>query len=628
MNITKKLSLANKIGIVISIWFSIAFATLTAIVGRNMYLYQRENIKQDVLSQAIIVQEQILLELNKPMMAAQSIANALSASKNLKLTREDAMKMAERVLYSNKNYLGFTIGFEPNAFDSNDKEFVNAVSHDTTGRFLVYLTKGENQKAVREVLIEYENSEIGPWYWQPKLTKSGFINPVFYPVQGKDVAMSSFMAPILDGDKFLGVTGIDYPIDFLQEFVSKLNLFNGEYSLAIVSESGKIIADSGHPDLIFKNMKNLDGANDFKTINAKIQKGERVSYEKNGDWIVHLPMKVTGVDSYWQVEISVPFSLVTKRIIKILLIQIIIVVIIALLSTFLISRYISHKLDPIGDVVKSAQAISQGNLTIQKTKYKRQDEIGILFSTFTSMSKKLQSIVREVQEATKTIAVSSKSLSDTSDTLSATANEQAASFEEIASTIKNVSTTVVHNNTSIKEIDEKVSHISKRVQGIGNLSQKSLKGIHQINDKVHEITSISSQTNILALNTGIEAARAGIHGKSFAVVASEVRTLAERSKNLSDAISKLIDDSVEISENIEKDIKTVIEDTHAMVISISQSNERLEEQAANATQISQTIDSLSEITQDNALKSEVLSLHAEKLETKAQLLQEQIDFFH
>lgn len=627
-SIYKRLSLANKMALSISLWFFLVLVVLTIVVGRNIYLNQEEALKLQVLEQAMDVSNKILLILNKPMQAAEAMANALAAE-NLQLSRESAMRMGEKVLYSNPNYLGFTIGFESNAFDGRDEEFVNTRYHDASGRFLIYLTRRENQSAAREVLIEYENNEIGPWYWQPKLNKSNFINPVFYPVQGKEVAMASFMAPILRDGKFLGVTGIDYPIDFLQKLVSGLNIFENQYYLVINNEKGKIIADNQNSDLVLKYLKDMPDQErvELEQAQEQIQKGKPLFRKSSDMWLVNLPIKVTGVDSYWMVSLKVPFALVSGKTFKMLFIQLLIILFIASVAAYVLSVYIGRKLNPIADVVKSAEAVARGELKNYGNNYKHNDEIGVLFNTFHQMRKNLKKIVIEIIKVTHIISKSSHELSDTGEKLSRDSATQAASFEEMAAAIKETSRTIVQNDTNVRQISEKSEEVAQEVEDVSNLSKESLQKIREISDKVNEITSIASQTNILALNTGIEAARAGVYGKSFAVVASEVRSLAERSKSLSDAISKLIENSVLVAENMETKLQIVAQDTLDMKTLILATNNHLQEQSQSAQDISGTIDSLNETTQDNALRSEKLALNADELEEQAQLLQKQIEFF-
>jgi methyl-accepting chemotaxis protein len=126
--------------------------------------------------------------------------------------------------------------FEPNAFDGRDLEFVNTEGSDANGRFLPYWTRGSEGKIQVELLQDYDVSD---WYQCPKTTKvSCLIDPYVYPVQGEDVWMTSLVIPFVYEDTFLGITGIDTPITFLQELADQVDIFNGEGSCHI-SNNGR-----------------------------------------------------------------------------------------------------------------------------------------------------------------------------------------------------------------------------------------------------------------------------------------------------------------------------------------------------------------------------------------------------
>jgi len=324
--------------------------------------------------------------------------------------------------------------------------------------------------------------------------------------------------------------------------------------------------------------------------------------------------------------------------------------------------------EPINEQSVVLEKLSAGDLTARmEGEYK--GDFQIIKNSVNNLADSFNNALSKVSEAVEATASASTQISSSSEEMAAGAQEQSSQTAEIATAIEQMTSTIMQTTKNASSSSQNAQNASVAAKEGGAVINETINGMNKIADVVKNaavivqelgassqqigsiiqvIDDIADQTNLLALNAAIEAARAGEQGRGFAVVADEVRKLAERTtkatKEIGDMIKKIqkdtdgavrsmeqgtveVDKGKELAKKAGDSLQNIIKGALETVDLINQVATASEEQSSAAEQISKSIEGINSVTQQSAAGVQQIARAAEDLNNLTVNLQELVGQF-
>ena len=498
------------------------------------------------------------------------------------------------------------------------------------------------------------------WYkrMMTKTEESFMTAPVISQATGKIIVNSVTLIKDNNGNYQAGILAAIY-VQSVQDKVQSLKLGERGYSL-LTSQDGTYIV---HPDeqAIMKNNIANDPDKAIAELGNKMLSGTEGVYRfinNNGDKMIafYNPVKSTGwgmATLAYEDELLAPVNTMMK-----IMIGLSILMLILIAAGILIT--VNKVMAPLNIMMNEVHNLASGDFRKRNLKFEADDELGLLANALAEMKRAVSNVMKSVSDNAHSLLSSAEQLNSTTDQSALAANQVAQSIVKVAEGTNLQMTAVNATSEAIDSLNETIKTIAtdadnaavqsrsasdvareggktleeaiEQIKAIETSSKQTTIAVTKLGESSKEIgqivdtiSGIAEQTNLLALNAAIEAARAGEQGRGFAVVADEVRKLAESSREAAQKISDLISISQTDTAKAISDMEKGSEDVRVGTEKIISMGDALRKIIDIVEQVSAQVQEISKAIRSMASSGEEIVGHIRNIETSSRTSAEEAE---
>lgn len=557
-NLSLKWKISLILGIVVPVLLGIAYYEST-----HYMALLRQSAKDSTLESARRYANKIDTDMSEAMVAARSIARffeGVAQTPNVP-SRENLIDMLKGMLRDNPQFLGVYVAMEPDSLDGLDSKYNGRQFHELDGGFRPWVHRDKGKITVQQsTSIDDPSAPGATWYYLPKKKGSEILmEPWAYDIAGTMVLMVDTVVPMYRDGSFIGVAGVDFPMDTIDSFVSDITLYKSGYGV-LITNKGRYVAHPENPEYVDES------ANVFKLeesskalkdgLRHKVFKGSSLTLIEEIDGremlCVYVPLTIGRTDTPYVFGLRVPMDEVLAEVRAsrnvVMVISIVSVVLVAL-AIMVIARSITK---PMRQTVDAVEVISQGDLSV-RLPADSTDEIGRMQLSVNNMAAELQRSMAQADEQ-RSMAEEKSLQAEKARKAAEEALEQAEvarqdgrrlAASQLEAIVSNISTAADEVLAQAEEIRNGADHQRERIA-------TTATAMEQMNATVLEVAQNASETASQAMQDK-ENAQNGSHVVEQSVQAMD--SIQQQALQLKDSMNLLGDKAKEIGS-----VMNVIED--------------------------------------------------------------------
>lgn len=301
----------------------------------------------------------------------------------------------------------------------------------------------------------------------------------------------------------------------------------------------------------------------------------------------------------------------------------VITVILIFVAFFVANKSATLIVKPLTSIIRNLSDIALGHLRINEDISKEND----LGQALSGMINKIKEVISKLQKASGVLAKEAAIMNKSLSVVANSSSSQAAALEEVSGSMEEMTGNVESSKMNANNAVNNNTSVRKDVNEMKDLVFNTEASMKTVSQKINLIDEIARQTNLLAINASIEAANAGVNGKGFAVIAQEVRKLAENIQSAAKEIVGTINTSLDSSIEVREKLELVFPQLESSFSQINEIETMLMELNSGTNQINSSVQGLNNSLQMNAQSTQQMSESSEKLKNSSYELDEIAAYF-